>query len=372
MACRGLILCMVGLMLPGCDLASDHNPAFSLSTLPRVDMVADSRDLANLYSNRFTDLAIPVTIYYGNAKYSGRLEAAGAGSRFFPKFSFRVHLEGRPIEDLAEFNLSAQVNDRIMMHTILSVFLYEQAGFPVFRTGDVFVTMNGRNLGLYVKNERVEQAFFAARAMPVYELYKVEFGSRFSLNGGNNVAETFDKEIPDDENYGSLVEFIRALDTVRVDRLFDELAEFLDIGQYLRYHAVSTIRNDPDSYTNNFFLYRSAPDAPFRVIPWDFDKTFFRDYDLGLYGENDIILKLLQNDSCATLYRNFMRTYLEDVFTEQRLFPMIDSLAVLIQDYHPLDPYLSYHDFSVEINDTKSFITRRRNTLLELLNNGGV
>jgi spore coat protein CotH len=139
----------------------------------------------------------------------------------------------------------------------------------------------------------------------------------------------------------------------------------------LRYHAVSTIRTDPDSYTNNFFLYRSAPNAPFQVIPWDFDKTFFRDHDLGLYGENGIILKLLQNDSCAVLYRNFMKSYLDDVFTAQRLFPMIDSLAILIRDYHPLDPYLSQYDFSVEINSTKSFITRRRNTLLDLLNSGG-
>jgi spore coat protein CotH len=371
MACRGIITGIVAVMFSACELASDHNPLFSLSTLSRLDMVTESRDLANLYANRFTDLAIPVTLGYRNSLFSGRLEAAGAGSRFFPKFSFRVNLADRPIEDLYEFNLSAQVCDRIMMHTILSVFLYEQAGFPVFRTRDVFVTMNGGNLGLYVMNERIEQAFFDARTMPVYELYKVEFGSRFSLREGNNVAETFDKEIPDDDNYGSLVEFIRALDTVRTDRIFEDFAGFLDIGQYLRYHAVSTIRTDPDSYTNNFFLYRSAPNAPFRVIPWDFDKTFFRDHDLGLYGENDIILKLLQNDSCALLYRNFMKDFLDDVFTEQRLFPMIDSLAILIREYHPLDPYLSQYDFSVEINSTKSFITQRRNTLLGLLNNGG-
>ena len=358
-------------MLPACDLASDQNPAVSLSALPRIDMRTDRRDLANLYGNRFTDLAIPVTMSYRNSVFSGRVEAAGAGSRYFPKFSFQINLSARPIEGLFEFNLSAQVNDRIMMHTLLSVFLYEQAGFPVFRTQDVFVTMNGENLGLYVMNEPIEQPFFTARNMPVYELYKVEFGSRFSLREGNIVAETFDKEIPDDNNFGSLVEFIHALDTVRNERILEDLAGFLDIGQYLRYHAISTIRNDPDSYTNNFFLYRTAPDAPFRVIPWDFDKTFFRDNSLGLYGENEIILKLLQNDSCATLYRGFIRDFLGDVFTEQQLFPMIDSLAVLIRDYHPLDPYLSQYDFNVEINSTKSFITQRRTTLLGLLNSGG-
>lgn len=349
-----------------CDTVIDNNPVNILKGMDVMRMTAEKEDLINFFNNKFTDYGFPVLIHYKDERIRGSAEALGAGSRYFPQKSFVVRIEDGLIEELNEFNLSSQIYDRTMMKTALASYLYRSAGFPVFYSKDIFLTINNENYGVYTFIERVDEEFFRKRNISLFELYKVQFDSKFTFTRRNSVQENFDKDFPDDDgNFRFLEEFINTIDQADTGRIFEELGKHLDIRNYLMYHAVSSVRNDPDSFTNNFFLYKSSPDAPFRVIPWDFDKTMFG--NIGLYGDNDLIRKLLLNDSCRTIYRNNVHYIVENLFTESALFPIVDSIYIQVKDFYPFGPYHKDNDLYKEKEELKSGIIQRREELLLML-----
>jgi spore coat protein CotH len=342
------LLCFIFLFINGCDTVTDNNPVNDLNSLSVLHIYASHEDLVNMYNNRFTDLEIPAVIGYNNNTLKGTLEASGAGSRYFPKYSYRIELSEGNFNGMNLFSIGAQVYDK----------------FPGFYSEPVFVTVNNENKGLYVLNERIDEIWFQKKQKPVYELYQVQFDAKFTFSRRNNVKENFEKEIPEDENYETLEEMINAVDTVRPENIFTELNRYIDVKEYLMYHAITSVRHDPDAFTNNFFLYKESPGSPFRIIPWDFDKTFDIIGSVGLYGDNNIIRKLFQNDSCRVLYKEYMKDILDNVFTEENLFPIIDQYAEKIKPFYRYDPYLGELVFEDQVQFLKTFITNRRNYLL--------
>jgi spore coat protein H len=351
------------LLLGGCDTITDNNPVNNLNSLPVLHLNVSPDDLVNMYNNKFTDYEMPVTIDFDNNTLKGRMKAAGAGSRYFPKFSYRFELSRGTFNGLNTFNISSQVYDKTMIKTAIAIYLYEKTGFPVFYSTPVFVTTNNDNTGLYVLNEKINEEWFQKYQRPVYELFQVQFDAKFTFTRTNNLEENFQKEIPDNDNFESLETMIRAVDNVRPEDVFTELNKYIDVKEYLKYHAITSVRHDPDAFTNNFFLYKESAASPFRIIPWDFDKTFDIIGSVGLYGDNEIIRKLFQNDSCRVLYKQYMKDILDNIFTEKNLYPLIDQYAEKIRPFYQYDPYLGKLNFDEQIQFLKTFITNRRSYL---------
>ena len=357
-----IIFCCLSVF--SCDSVIDNNPVNEINSLPVLKFFASKENLNNMYNNRFSDLEIPVRISYNDELHDAAMEASGAGSRYFPKYSFTVEMNKGTIINQNVFSVSAQVHDKTMMKSVITTYMYQAAGFPVFDTEPVFATMNNENLGLYAFIERIEPEFFIRRNINVYELYQVQFDAKFTFSRMNNLRENIDKEIPDNHNYENLEEMIAAIDKVNPENIFPDLEKFINVKEYLMYHAVTSFRHDPDAFTNNFFLYKETPSSPFRIIPWDFDKTFDINGSVGLYGDNDLIRKLFQNDSCRAIYKNNMNNILNSMFTEEKLFPMIDELSAKIAPFYMFDPYLSHNNFEKEVQFLKDFITERRKYLM--------
>jgi len=145
------------------------------------------------------------------------------------------------------------------------------------------------------------------------------------------------------------------------------LRKYADIDNYLWYHAISSIRSDPDSYTNNFYLYKSFFSDPFNFIPWDFDKTFTG--NIGLYGPNEIIESLVRNQEIFSAYKEKVKYIIDNIFTEENLFPIIDRLYNQMEEYYKYDPFLANRNIKQETDNIKSFITQRRIELNGMLNN---
>ncbi|RPI67894.1 MAG: hypothetical protein EHM47_15185, partial [Ignavibacteriales bacterium] len=249
--------------------------------------------------------------------------------------------------------------------TALASYLYDAAGFPVFYSEPVFVTVNNKNYGIYNFIERINEEFFRKRDMALGELYKVQFDSRFTFFKENRLEATFDKEYPDDDNYSSLAELIAASDNTSPPDIPETMEKHMDIENYLWYHAISTIRSDPDSYTNNFYIYKSIVTVPFSFIPWDFDKTFTG--NIGIYGYNELIESLLRNDEVFDSYINKLQFITDNIFTEGNLCPIIDNMYNRLDEYYKYDPYLVNKNVEAEINSIKNFITHRRNEIKEMI-----
>jgi len=199
----------------------------------------------------------------------------------------------------------------------------------------------------------------------------VAFGARFTFTQTNTLSDNFEKKIPDDKNFNNLADFINALDTTKPENFFTDLAKFIDIKEYLRFHAFNTIINNTDGLTNNFYFYKSTASSPYKIIPWDFDKTFDYNANLKLVGDNDIIRALFKNDSCKALYKSEMKNIAENVFNEENAYPVIDGIYAQIKDVYELDPWLKENGLNLEneIAKLKQFIKDRRSYILQNIDN---
>jgi spore coat protein CotH len=367
------ILIIFQFVFYGCSndlLESDPNE--SQSEIPIITLNIKDNDLSDLIENRFTDYSAPAQIQYNNSMIPARVSSQGAGSRFYPKWSYKIECEnGYTIENMNKFNLSAQVNDNTMIRTILASTIFKKAGFPVFSSRVIFLKINGENKGLYLLNERVDEEFFNRRTIKIYELIKTIIDATFSFSGGKNCEESFEKKIPDDNNYSNISTFINQLDKTDTSNIFSGLEKYLDIKGYISYHAVASVILHADGFENNFYFYKSIPSDPYRIIPWDFDRTFDPNYNIDTYGENEIIMKLLQNDSCKKMYKRELKVILNENFKEEILFPVIDSVFYKIKRFYSFDPYLKGSDGEINnrINILKTLIIERRNRLISIGNN---
>jgi len=364
------IILIIPIFFGGCDI-NDNNPADDINSIYLFHTYIRQENLSELLSNKLIDFSIPVRIKVGDKDYNGMIEAQGSGSRYLPKWSYEFELDDDEIMNLDNFNLSAQIGDPSMLRTMLASFAYKQMGFEVFDSDFAFLKINGENKGLYYVVERIEEDFFNRRNIPVFEVINTQFGASFTFNNNNNIYEYFEKEINDDDNLFYFGNLIHALDTVNQENIFTRLSEFLDIESYLKYHAVSTIIAATDGFRNNIIFYKRNPESPYETLPWDFDATFNTGFNYIFYGDNEIIIKLMENDSCFSIYKQYYTFFLENIFTEDLLFPLIDQSTQKIKEAYNLDPYLggAGFDFSSEVNNLKNFISERRRLLISNLDN---
>jgi spore coat protein H len=364
------ILFPAALLLSGCDFVTDNNPAAKINTIPVFDTYIHPENLSNLLSNKHIKYSVPVQIFLDGSNYKGAIEAQGAGSRFHPKWNFEIKTgSNEKIFNLNNFNLSAQVSDVSMLRTMLASYVYREMGFEVFESRHAFLIINNENKGLYYFIERIGEDFFRRRNLPVYELIKLRFGARFTFADPFDLRENFEKEINDDGSLHNLETLINALDTIKTENIFGELSKLLDIDMYLKYHAVSSVIAAADGFTNNFHLYKPFPESPYKIIPWDFDGTFNPLFGEVFHGGNEIIYKLLFNDSCFNIYKNYFLYVFDNYFTESALFPLIDAALANIRQAYRLDPYLGLAGLNpdTEAQKLKDFIIYRRQLIIQNL-----
>ena len=349
------------ILLSSCE-KSIVEPDESIDGVPVLNFLIEHDDYLALLSNKTNDFETGCKLSYKGEQYYGIISSSGAGSRYTDKWSYKIELnDEKQIEGLNEFSLSSQYSDLTKIKTIIASKLYRQAGFPVFFSKHVFVRVNGKDQGLYPLIERVEDEFFAERNLNVAELYKLGFDSRFTFELLNNVQFVFEKKIPDDENFNSLIEMIRARDASTPEDIKQSLGRHLDIGNYLKYHAVTSLLNNVDAFTNNFFLVKEYPDSPFKVIPWDFDKCFTGKTDEYFAGYNQLATKLFSNPAILNEYKDLMVLYSDTIFKESNIFPIIDSTAAVIWEAYKRDPYLGKAGYNLddEIQKLKNYIAQR-------------
>lgn len=354
----------------GCNISESNKEPEKIGAVDILQIETSESDYISLLENKVTDFAVPCRIIFKGKVYNGQVSALGAGSRYHEKWGFKVKLnDGEFIYNLNTFNLSSTIYDKTGLNTAIALHFYKKLGFPTHSFSYCFVKFNGKDKGLYPLIERIEDNFFLERNLSVYELYKIGFETKFTFSNVYIPEYNIEKKIPKDKNYNSLKFLINAIDTCNLSNGYLSLNKFLDVDNYIKYHALTVILNNQDAFTNNFYLYKSLPNKPFTVIPWDFDKAFLG--DVGLYGENELIKKLISFNTTKKLYLDNLKDILNNIFTLDEVFKVIDDNAAIIKEAYNKDPYLgkNRYNFDSEIIKLKQYIINRRNFLLNSLNN---
>ncbi|MAT38630.1 MAG: hypothetical protein CL946_03395 [Ectothiorhodospiraceae bacterium] len=351
MLLRGFYTATLIVLLVGCDGESPQNPVFDLESIPVLELRIEHDSYIEMLNSRWGKTDTPMELWSDRKRYTGYVEPQGAGSRYAAQWSYEIGLDdGQEFHGLKHFNLSAQVQDPSKLRTLLGTQLFRRAGFIVTESFPVFLRVNGKDEGLYIAIERMDETYFPRHPeYTVHELIKARFEASYTFKSGAlKLSKSFDQQIPDDGNLNHLAEMIRALDDTPADEIMQDVGRYLSIRQYIRYHALASIINHQDGFSNNHYLYRSTEDAPYEIIPWDFDKVFFSGKPVGYAGENAIYASLVRNDSLKSLYREELEYLLEEIVTEEYCSLVIQENVSHITDAHRLDPNLGGRGISLQ------------------------
>jgi hypothetical protein len=227
--------------------------------------------------------------------------------------------------------------DPSFTHLCMAFDVFAAAGVPASRCGFAHVTVNGRDLGVYVNVEAVKKPFlvrhFGDPNGNLYEGTSADFRSEM-LAGFEKKQNTND---PDTSDLSALADALTQTgDTMAqaVDRLVDE-------AEYLRFWAVESLISHWDGYDgdlNNFLVYHDPSGGKLAFIPWGPDAAFVKHHGfLPDQGRPVSVLawarlpgRLYAYQRTRDAYRAQLGSLLQSIWHEDALLAQVDAIERLL------------------------------------------
>ena len=298
------------------------------------------------------------------------------------KVRFDRFVEGQTLSGLKRLTLNNSVQDPTWLKQCLSYRVFEKAGLPVPYCNFAHVTLNGRDLGLYVHLESVDRRW-VRRYFPKDEgdLWEGEFSDfRTEWLG------TFEKkgEVEDDDqtqvDRRSLADVAGAVASSTPDaQVRARLEELVDFDGFMRFWAAEKVLEHWDGYANNvnnFFLYRDPATSRFVFAPAGTDQITVPDPfsatkpPVSVYATGVVSNRLYAIPETRQLYAAKVREILDRAFDEADLLAEIDRMQAVVA------PVLARSGPDVvaaqakAVGDLRAWVRGRREILLKDLAGG--
>lgn len=340
------------------------------------------------FSNEF----LPATFEQGGTVWKDvRVRFKGRSNRFFPKKSYRVKFSGKRLfNGVHQINLHAMYTDKSFLREKLSWDFFADVGILAPRASYARLTLNDRPQGLYLAVDRVNKDFLEGRGRVPGSLYNA--GGFYSLadmtvQSKDLLKLYYPKEIGDEDDYRDLEELLRAINDAPDSSFADVLGRMFDMNSVYNWLSGNMVLAMGDSYNKNYYLYHDETRTlhQWTIIPWDYDQSFGLSGDLAisypasllndgfeyrfppLVGPSNALKdRLWKNPRLHAQLTLRVDSLIRTVFSEGRMFPRIDSLALLIRDAARADTakWGTYQDFLDNVEAVKHFVTARRNFLM--------
>lgn len=219
------------------------------------------------------------TVSDGTTTYKDvAIHLKGAAGSFRPvdanpgmTLNFDKFVKGQKFHGIEKLSLNNSVQDPSYISEKLAREIYRKAGVPVPRTDYALVTLNGRNLGLYVLAEGFNKQFL---------------GQHFKKTGGNLYDGGFCQEITGNLTVNSgdnpndrkdIQRLIDATTKARQGNKLSDLAEVLDVERFVTMTALDVLLCHWDGYAlnrNNYRVYSDPESAKMVFMPHGLDQLF--------------------------------------------------------------------------------------------------
>jgi hypothetical protein len=236
----------------------------------------------------------------------------GSTSRQFPKKSWKFNfpqnndweaagLDEGPNDD---FNLKASYSDKSFLRELLAWEAFEAAGVPGVRASPVRLHQNGAFYGLYHFVEQPDGEWLERVGLdPDGALYEAE--DYFEDRSLEELPDFYEKESREEEDFSDLAELVAGVNGLEGTELRDFLFDRLDLPEMVNYLAVTALLHNNDHVAKNYFLHRDSDGTGrWRMLPWDLDLTFGRNW---IGTESNPILNdqiLADNDDVGIPFRS--------------------------------------------------------------------
>ena len=325
------------------------------------------------------------------------------------KAGFKVRLQrDHPLNGMSAINLIFEDNDRMVMAEPLALELYRMAGLPASLTEFAQVFMDEAPLGYHLLIEQPNSSFLRRNGLP-------ETGDVFKfLWFEQGIAKQHEKKNNPHRTHEDLLHLIDQLGKLSGADQWLFIKKQFDVEQVINYFAVNMLLSHWDGFMNNFFAYHDySGTGRWMLMPWDQDKTW------GLYDglpEGEVFTTLpltfgrsgdlppnwtkptppknffetmnqrgsewwrppgyfsgplLANPVFRAHYVSRIKELLETDFTEDRLFPKIESMRKRLGPEVVVRAKLRGEDegeararFERNVDSFKRFVKGRREHLL--------
>jgi hypothetical protein len=171
---------------------------------------------------------------------------------------------------MKKFHLNNCAQDGSYLNELIAGEMARAAGVPASRCTHVFVTLNGRDLGLYVFKEAFTRDFLAA-------FFADTSGDLWDGGFCKEIEENMEKDLGDTEDKRSIKELIAACQEGDNQKRWERLGKILDIDRFISFCAMEAILCHWDGYNfnrNNYRLYQEAASGKLCFFLHGMDQMF--------------------------------------------------------------------------------------------------
>jgi hypothetical protein len=312
---------------------------------------------------------------------------------------FKVRFQkDRPFHDMTTASVIFEYNDRFVLAEPLAFELYRRAGSPACRTEFARLVIDGQPAGYHLIFEQVNKAFLRRNGIdPDGDLYKIAWY-------GRGIEGQHQRQNHPERGHAELVRLVERLNETDGQAQWEVIQSHFNVDQVINYFAVNMCLSHWDGFFNNYFTYHDRKGTgKWLMYPWDQDKTWgFHDathahepfFDMpisfGMKGDTPpgggppvfrpgswwrppgfFSGPLLANPEFRNRFLRRTHQILEELYTEEMFFPIIDAMAAELREEIPFraglvgePPEAAMARFNGNIGSLKQHLVKRREFLL--------
>lgn len=312
-------------------------------------------DIKELRTDIWIDDPVPAVLTINKKRYEIDIAYRGSHTRKFKKKSYHISFyKPQIVRNAKEVHLNAEFKDPSLIRNKLSLDFFSEIGCLAPKSRYISLNLNGKNEGIYLELESVDEYFLIKRNLPKGAIfYAVDGDANYSL------MSDLDKEVKKSLNLGyerkfgeeqddlSLQEMIIKVNSIQRAEFEREIEKYINVEKYLCWLAGVVFSQNYDGFVHNYALYRNGETGLFEVIPWDYDATWGRDVNgkfmeddyVRIEGFNTLTARILDVPIFRKRYQLLLKSILNHQFTLEYLKPKILAMHEQIRPYVLLDPY---------------------------------
>ena len=331
----------------GIEIAADDWDTLRNQTRTFEDLLAEIEEyeLSRPFAGIYTWFSATVTVDGETHTDVGVRKKGFLGSQSDTKPSLKLRFD-KYVDDqslggiMERMTLNNSVQDPSMVNTCLSYRVFAAVGNPAPRCNFATVSVNGRDLGLYVHVEEIKAPFlarhFESAEGALYEGTVSDFTPEYR--------GTIEKKNNEDADDWSDIDAVVAALEDRSDAGLEALGKIVDMDRFLTFWATEVLIGHWDGYAghrNNYWFYRE-PEGRFVFLPWGVDGTFHLEDDpnpfdnisnppLSVLALTSIPNRLYNHPEWRARYVERLKEILETVWDENELLSAVDDMAAIVQ-----------------------------------------
>lgn len=327
----------------------------TIGNLPEYRLYIHPMDVNELRKDIWIDDPIPARLAINGKKYEIDIAYRGSHIRDFPKKSYRVSFyKPSTYRNANVIHLNAEYKDPSLIRNKLSFDFFNEIGCLAPQSRFIFLNLNGRNEGVYLELESVDERFLANRKLPAGSIfYAVDGDANFSLMSDldkevkKSLTFGYEQQCGMQEDVDHLHKMIIDINTISREDFEKEIVNYIDVDKYLRWLAGVVLTQNFDGFVHNYALYRNKENGLYEIIPWDYDATWGRDVNgkemesdyLRITGFNTLTARILDTKTFRNQYKSLLGGIVNNQFTVDYLKPKIQTMHAMLRPYLLLDPY---------------------------------